>query len=132
MNSINSHSIAGRSLGLFLSLILAGSAYAGPGIQYWQSLGKPKAEPATKICTDHQVVRATVMEPVLPNGRGPLHAVDIGPKVVCTSCAGSSTVMLPSLANGRGPLHPVAVAATRHYCNSSCVPSNTSTVSLNP
>jgi hypothetical protein len=128
MKSLNPHSTAGRSLGLFLSLILAGSAYAGPGIQYWQSLGKSEVNPATPTkpegmaangCAGSKLVAVTVMKASWPNGRAPLQEVQIGTKRECQSCGATATVMKSSWANGRGPLSPVQ-AASLHDCGSSC------------
>lgn len=111
-----------HSLVFFSALTLAGSAYAGAGIQYRQPLSQPATEPAAKVCTDHHVVPLTVTRPALPNARGPLQVVQVGTQTVCTSCAGTSTVMRPSLLNGKGPMQAVEVTSTRHYCNSSCLP----------
>jgi hypothetical protein len=82
-------------LGLLFSALISASAVAGPGPQYWQSLGKataPAVEPAkpavapTHLCPGATVVPVTVMKPALPNGRGPLVAVQIGTKTVCHMC----------------------------------------------
>ena len=129
MKSMNSHQIAGRSLGLVFSLILAGSAYAGPGLQYWQALGKPVAQPvalttqepsATKVCADSELVAVTVMQPIQRNGRGPLQEVQIGTKRECHSCATTTTVMKPSGHNARGSLLPVEIANSQHACETAC------------
>lgn len=130
MNSTNSHSTSGRSLGLFLALVLSASAYAGPGPQYWASLGRPQSSsvaPAKQavrtdgvVCTGSEVVAITTTKPAWPNGRGPLHAVWTGAKRECTSCSAAATVMRPSLPNGRGRLQAVPVAG-KHDCGPSCV-----------
>ena len=101
-------------------------ALAGPGPQYWQSLGNPKAEAATPaaqpsglVCTDAKVVTDTVTKNAWANGRGPLVTTNVGTKTECTAC-GSFTVMKPSWHNGRGPLQPVQIAG-RHDCTVACV-----------
>jgi hypothetical protein len=135
MNSTNSHSTAGRLLGLFLTLVLSASAYAGPGPQYWASLGRPYVQSGTPakqaaladgvVCTGSGIVAITTTMPGWPNGRGPSHAVQTGIKRECSSCSVTATVMRPSLPNGRGPLQALPVAG-RHDCGSQCVVSNAS------
>jgi len=128
MNTINSHSIAGRSLGLVLSLVLAGSVYAGPGPQYWQSIAKPAARPAISapvampFCPACRTVAVTAMVPSQANGRGPLHAVQIGTERVCAMCGGTATTLKASWQNARGPSQIVTVAATHNCLAGCCVP----------
>lgn len=128
--------LLGSGAGLALVLgITAPRAFAGPGPQYWQSLGKPKVETATPasqssglVCTDAKIVPATQTRNAWPNGRGPLATLTVGTKTECTAC-GTLTVMKPSLANGRGPMQAVQVAGT-HDCTSACVkppPASTTT-----
>lgn len=105
----------------------ASRASAGPGPQYWQSLGKPKTEaPAAAaqpapgvVCTDAKVVPVTETKNAWPNGRGPLVTTTVGTKTVCTAC-GTFTVMKPSLPNGRGPMERVQVSG-KHNCTTACV-----------
>lgn len=99
---------------------------AGPGPQYWQSLGKtkpemtaPAAQPSGTLCTDFKIVTVTETKNGWANGRGPLQVSEIGTKRVCTAC-GSFTVMKADWPNGRGPLHPVQVAGS-HDCTAECV-----------
>lgn len=135
MNSTNSQSVAGRSLGLALSLILAGSAYAGPGLEYWQSLGKPttqtvasakSASAVVPVCPGSEIVPVTVMKPSWPNGRGPLTAVQIGTERVCHLCTTSKVVTTNDWPSHRGPLvqkvEATKVGAT-HVCTTACPPS---------
>jgi len=126
---MKSNSITGRLLGLFLPLALAGSVYAGAGFQYWQALKASPAIPPTaassqaaivKLCTNMTVVPIIVLTPSAPNGRGPLQAVQIGTKVVCTSCEMNAIVQKVIAPNGRGPLQAVAVATGLHDCSAGC------------
>jgi hypothetical protein len=128
MNSIKLHSVAGRSFGLLLSLVLAGSAYAGPGPQYWQSLGdtstrmtaSAKSEStATKSCAGSSLVGVTVTKSTWSNGRGPLQTVETNALSECNSCASTFTAMKASWASNRGPLTRVQVVS-EHVCGSSC------------
>jgi len=125
MNSLHPHSIAGRSFGLVFSLVLAGSAYAGPGPQYWQSRGTASAQPAISAtvpaigCPASRSIAVTTLVPSQANGRGALHAVAVGTERVCTMCGNTATVVKPSWQNGRGPLQPATVYAT-HECVTSC------------
>lgn len=116
---------AGLSLGLLVSVLLTSSAHAGPGAQYWQSLGKAKdATPvvaATHACPGSQVVAVTTMQPAWSNGRGPLTEVQIGTETVCHMCP-VTTVATTGWANGRGPATKTEVVqpGAAHHCASGC------------
>jgi hypothetical protein len=115
--------------GAVLALVLGLSGprvLAGPGPQYWQSLGKAKVEtvapavqPSGVVCADAGTIPDTQTKNAWVNGRGPLATSTIGTKTECTAC-GTFTVMKPSWHNGRGPLQPVQFAG-RHECTSACV-----------
>jgi len=118
---------AGAGLGLLFLALVSSNAVAGPGPQYWQSLGKakaPAAEPAkpattpTHLCAGATVVPVTVMKPALPNGRGPLVAVQTGTKTVCHMCPVTTTVTANAWPNGRGPRTTTEVTKTgvEHTC----------------
>lgn len=119
--------VLGSSAALTLLLGLATPrALAGPGPQYWQSLGKTKAETVTPaaqisgpVCMDARVVDDTVTKNAWANGRGPRVTTSAGTKTECMAC-GIFTVMKPSWHNGRGPLQPVQIAG-RHDCTVACV-----------
>lgn len=128
MNTIR-NSLKLLALGACFTLALAAvpSAKAGPGIDYWLNLGKPKAEnsapvavPARRNCPDSKIVSVGEMQSVLRNGRGAQRYVQTGTKRVCESCAPATTVMKPTWPNGKGPLAPVSVKST-HNCDSSCI-----------
>ena len=116
-------------LGVALAVVVgftAPRAFAGPGPQYWQSLGKPKPEAATPaaqpsgvVCTDAKIVPDKQTKNAWANGRGPMVTSTVGTKSVCTAC-GTFTVMKPSWPNARGPLQPVQVAG-KHDCTVACV-----------
>ena len=113
------------SLGAVLTV---STATAGPGPDYWRNLDKkddgatapaaPMAH-ATRACTDARLVSVTETKSILPNGRGPTQTVEVGKKLVCTSCDIPLIVMKPSLPNGRGPMVPVAIKGT-HDCTKGC------------
>ncbi len=131
MNSLNSPQSHGLRAIAFV-LALAGSAYAGPGPAYWQSRTTDAVAPTAKstsvapvskhsrTCTGSKLVPIVSMQPSWHNARGPLHAVQIGTRRVCTSC-GTFAAMRSSWNNARGPLAPVATTA-EHDCNASCIP----------
>jgi hypothetical protein len=101
--------VAGAGLGLLFSAVISTNAVAGPGSQYWQAQGKPKAVEASKpdaapvtLCVDAKVVSDTIMKPMMANGKGPLGPVQIGTKTVCHICPVTTTVARNSLPNGKG------------------------------
>lgn len=127
MNTTIFSKAASVSLGLFFSTLFSINAVAGPGSQYWQSLGKvkaPIAKPAKAssatavLCADAKVVPDTVMRPAWPNGKGPLVAVQIGTKTVCHICPVTIAVTKSAWPNGRGPLTTTTVTKTggEHVC----------------
>jgi propanediol dehydratase large subunit len=96
---------------LILATLIASSAsvsLAGPGIQAWQSRGKPAAlssdatKPTPIICPDAETVPVTVMKHSWPNARGPLVEVQVGTKQVCKMCP--VTEIQTTRATPRGPL----------------------------
>lgn len=118
---------AGASVGLLFLALVSSSAVAGPGPQYWQSLGKaktPAVEPAkpaaalTHLCAGATVVPVTVMKPAQANGKGPLVEVQTGTKAVCHMCPVTTTVRTNSLPNGRGTWTTAEVTKTgvEHTC----------------
>ncbi len=118
---------AGGSLCLLFLALVSSNAVAGPGPQYWQSRGEAKApavEPAqsaaapTHLCAGATVVPVTVMKSALPNGRGPLVAVQTGTKTVCHMCPVTTTVIAAGWPNGRGPRTTTEVTKTgvEHIC----------------
>src|SRR4051812_24881629 len=107
------YKISGPGLGLLFSALLATNAAAGPGPQYWQAIGRAKepaakqAKPAiatTHACAGATLVAVTQMTPALPNGRGPLVAVQTGTKTVCYMCPVTTTITTNDWPNHRGPL----------------------------
>lgn len=120
---------AGASLGLFVSALLATSALAGPGPQFWQQQGKTRDENAAKqaaattpLCAGAQTVPVTVMKPAWPNGRGPLTEVQIGTKTVCHMCPVTEVVTKNAWPNGRGPTTRTEVTkpGAEHDCGKDC------------
>ena len=120
---------AGAGLGLLLLALASSNALAGPGPQYWQSVGKAKAPAAeqakpvaapTHLCAGATVVPVTAMQPAQPNGRGPLVEVQTGTKTVCHMCPVTTTVRTNSLPNGRGTWTTTEVTKTgvEHTCTS--------------
>ena len=127
-NTLRLNFIAGAALALGAGLAVP-TARAGPGLDYWRNLGKPESRSSlaptapvhTKVCSDAQLVSVTETKPTWPNSRGPLQTVEVGKKLVCTSCDTPMIVMKPSLHNGRGPMTPVAIKGT-HNCTKGCAP----------
>lgn len=121
--------IAGAALAMATGLAVP-TAIAGPGPDYWRNLGKPesKSSPApaapveTKACTDARLVSVTETKPTWPNKRGPLQTVEVGKKLVCTSCDTPLIVMKPSGHNGRGAMAPVAIKGTHDCTKNGCTP----------
>lgn len=116
---------SGAALAIVLGLA-SPRVLAGPGPQYWQSLGKAKvettaraAQPLGVVCADARLIPDTQTKNAWANGRGPLATFTVGTKTACTAC-GTFTVMKPSWHNGRGPLQPVQLAG-RHDCTIACL-----------
>ncbi len=125
-NLIRSIELAGS--GAVLSAFFAAAAYAGPGAQYWQTVGQKASHPgespaaaAAPVCPGSQIVPVTVMKPAWANGRGPLAPVPVGTKRVCTVCPVTSTATTMA-ANGRGPVARVETTKTGvpHDCTATC------------
>jgi hypothetical protein len=126
--TFRSRLLAGVTLSLGAGLAVP--AIAGPGPQYWRNPGKSEStmtvappahgEHAIRACTDARVVSVTETKSILPNGRGPTRTVEVGKKLVCTSCDIPIIVMKPSWQNARGPLAPVTIKGT-HDCTKTCL-----------
>jgi hypothetical protein len=126
---------AGIGLSLLFSVFFANNAVAGPGIQYWQSLGKPAAQAVDQtksadvpmlICPGSEVVPVAVMKPSLPNGRGALVPVQVGTERVCNLCPTTTVITTNDWPNHRGPLVQKVVetkAGATHVCTVNCPPS---------
>jgi hypothetical protein len=107
MNSTKNCFVVGRSLGLVLGLLLAGSAYAGPGRYDWRASCEQPRVTLTSVSPRPQVVPDMVTTSSLPNGRGPRQQVQVGIKHVAY---GTTTVKKPMLSNGRGPLRRTEIS----------------------
>jgi hypothetical protein len=120
---------------LTLGTGLAVPAIAGPGPQYWRNLGKTdntttaaqaaRSEKTNPACTDSRLVSVTETKPAWHNGRGPLTTVEVGKKLVCTSCDTPLIVMKSSWPNARGPLVPMAIKGTHDCTKNGCMPAAT-------
>ncbi len=106
---------ARRSIALVALFVIAGSAYAGPGIQYWRPVVDAKAQPSAQktsiACTGQETVAVKEFRQTWPNGRGTSTLVQIGTKQVCHVCAGTTEVSSRDWANGKGPLVSKTVPA---------------------
>ncbi|MBI5767798.1 MAG: hypothetical protein HZA93_08375 [Verrucomicrobia bacterium] len=130
--SITTPSLAGPSLGLLFAAFLASNAVAGPGPEYWRSLGQPKAatvEPAKPVaveipvCPGSEVVPVTAMKSPQSNGRPPLVAVQTGTQRVCHLCTTTSVVITNDWPSHRGPTvqkTEVAKVGATHVCTEAC------------
>lgn len=127
MNSVNSSlRIVTRSFGLIALLAtIAGSAYAGPGIQYWRPAAKPAehttAQKQSVACTGQETVAVKEFRQTWPNGRGTPAVVQTGTKQVCHTCAGTAEVMTRAWPNGKGPLVLKTIPAA-HDCGDCATP----------
>ena len=126
-NTLRLNLLAGVALALGTGLAIP-TVNAGPGPDYWRNLGKPEfkssvASPApieSKACTDAKLVPVTETRTTWHNGRGPLQTVEVGKKLVCTSCDTPMIVMKPSGHNGRGAMAPVAIKGTHDCSKAGC------------
>ena len=108
------------------------AALAGPGPDYWRNQGKSEntaiavpaapTTPITRACTDARLIAVTETKTILPNGRGPMQTVEVGKKLVCTSCDTPLIVMKPSGHNARGGMAPVAIEGTHDCAKKGCTP----------
>lgn len=129
MNTSCSRKLAVGASAFLFSALLSVTAFAGSGPQLWQTAGKAKSPaPApvpttqnvesTHTCAGAAVVPVMAMKPALPNGRGPLVAVQTGTKTVCHLCPVVTEVTSNSLPNGRGQVVRTSVTKTgvEHTC----------------
>jgi hypothetical protein len=127
MKTITSLSATRRSIGLVALLVIAGSAYAGPGIQYWRPVADSNARPAANTtsaaCTAMETVEVKEFRQTWPNGRGTPVLVQTGTKEICHVCGGTTEVSSHDWANGKGPLVSKTVPAA-HNCGA-CATSST-------
>ncbi len=122
-------------LSLLLAAFLASNALAGPGPQYWQSVGKPKTETvelakpasaAIPVCLGSELVPITVMKSSQSNGRPPFVAAQTGTERVCHICTTTNVVTTNDWPSHRGPLvqkTEVTKAGATHVCTVACTPS---------
>jgi hypothetical protein len=122
-NTLRLSLLAGAALALGTGLAIP-TLIAGPGLDYWRNLGKPESKSSfaspvpveTRTCTDARLVPITETKTTWHNGRGPLQTIEVGKKLVCTSCDTPIIVMKPSGHNARGAMAPVAIKGT-HDCS---------------
>lgn len=125
--------IGSASAGLLLSALLAGNAFAGPGPQYWQSVGKPAAPAAEQakaadlpVCPGSDLVAVTAMKSLQSNGRPPLTAVQVGTQRVCHVCPTTKVETTGDWPSHRGPMVQkieVSNPGATHVCTAACTPS---------
>jgi hypothetical protein len=109
MKSIISRSTAGRSLGLLLSLFIAGTAYAGPSAQQLDQLQRqrdqndayapaaaPAASTAKMACSKCTTQPVRQFSSTNSSGRLAVHSTVVGAKHSCDNCGGAMTTI-----NGR-------------------------------
>lgn len=128
MNTTLPNKPVSLSLGLLCAALLANTAVAGPGPQYWLAQGKPKAAPVVSLtkaavapvtlCAGAKVVPSTIMKPALANGKGPLVSVQVGIRTVCRMCPVTTLVTKGSFGNGKGPMETkeVTKVGVEHNC----------------
>ena len=92
------------TLALFLAVAVtaSSSAFAGPGIQYWnarriqtqkQAEAVKPGETVAMVCGACKTVKLTKFESTLPNGKGTPRWIQVGSKHTCENCAGEITVV---------------------------------------
>lgn len=123
------------TVGIFVSGVFAAATLAGPGPDYWRHQGKAPgtttstpAAPTPEgvaVCTDARLVSVTETKFIQANGRGPMRSVEVGKKLVCTSCETPMIAMKPSGHNGRGAMAPVAIKGTHDCTKNGCRPAAT-------
>ncbi len=134
MNTPNlSLKLGGLASALIFSVVLAGSAQAGSGLQVSQTHGTATAHPTSSekmgipdgVCPGSEIVSITRMKPSLPNGRGALVAVQIGTKRVCHMCRVSTVTAVKAWPSHRGPLTNVQTTEVgpAHNCTAGCASS---------
>lgn len=131
--TLRSKLLAGAALALGTSFVIP-NVIAGPGPEYWRNQGKapsaasapaaPKPHTVT-ACTDARMVSVTETKFIQANGRGPTRTVEVGKKLVCTSCDIPMIVMKPSGHNARGAMAPVAIRGTHDCTKNGCTPAAT-------
>jgi hypothetical protein len=128
MKPINSRSTLGRFLGLFLLLILAGSAYAGPGPQYWQqvqlhqdqstattSVAAPANTAPNAGCSKCKTQVVQQFSTNNPSGKSAPHSTTVGKKHTCDNCGGTITTINGKTSNKMMEKCP-SCAKTRPNC----------------
>jgi hypothetical protein len=129
MKSIYSLSTSGRSLGLFLLLILAGGAYAGPGPQYWQQAQlqhgqnaavAPAAEAVAAMpgvgcskCTTQAVQQFSSSN---SSGKSLPHYTTVGTKHTCDMCGGTITTINGKTSNEMMENCPICAKTSPNCC----------------
>ncbi len=95
MKLIRSQFTSGRSLGLFLALVLAAGAYAGPGPQFGsQPNRQPEPVAASAVAPAMACPRCETrviggFSTTNPSGKWAPHAAAVGVEHVCASCRGA-------------------------------------------
>lgn len=121
--------LAGAALAFGTSFAIP-NVIAGPGPNSWLNQGKAPStatrDPAAPKphtvagCTDARLVSVTETEFIQANGRGPTRTVEVGKKLVCTSCDIPMIAMKPSGHNARGAMAPVAIRGTHDCTKNGC------------
>ncbi len=128
MHSIAKHFTVGRAFGLFLSLLVAGSAYAGPSTQYWGQSSRqreqaavtaqPTASPAAPTMACPKCQSRVVEEFSATNTSGKLapHSTRVGMKHECVRCSGTITTIRGHTTNEMADSCPVCAQAKPTCC----------------
>ena len=126
MNSIKSNPIAGRFLGLFFSLVLAGSAYAGPAPQFWHSVGKSAAQPVAPAivapamaCPTCQTTAVTQFSAINISGKAAPHYATVGVQHACAMCGGAIATIYGKTTNTMKAGCPICAKANLACCSTS-------------
>jgi hypothetical protein len=133
-NTLRSKLLAAAALALGTGFTIS-NAIAGPGPDYWRNQGKaPSPAPSAPAaptpqtvaaCTDARLVSVKETKFIQANGRGPMRTVEVGKKLVCTSCATPMIVMKPSGFISKGALTPVTIRGKHDCTKAGCTPAAT-------
>lgn len=110
------------------SLLLALSAHAGPGPQYWQNAkasdktSTSQSPAATGACPGSELVPIITQRAAQPNGRGPLVTTTRGTERICHVCPVTIAETANAWSNHRGPLQTKegTKVGVPHVCATGC------------
>lgn len=132
---MKTRTLSRTSVAIITGGLFAAAALAGPSPHAWRNQSKASdtataasAAPMTHAnaaCNDARLVSVTETAFLQANGRGPIRTVEVGKKLICTSCDNPMIVMKPSGHNARGAMAPVAIKGSHDCTKNGCTPAAT-------